>query len=177
MHQKVILIDICDTVVDLHNTTVKAAKLDPNIINARWDFFQFLNTEQTRRVHDLFNDPSYWESLPPVQGVHEAIGALRRQGYHVQYVTSPWHTCVGWENIRREWMSREGLVLDKIKDITFTTEKYMVMGDALIDDRPKHVMLWKKAHPTKRSYLFNTDFNRHVIWPRVTWHRDGFIEL
>lgn len=171
--EKIALCDVCDVAVDLHNTTIRSAnlKLDMEKITD-WDIFDMISDEECERVIKLFNDPEFWRHLPPVPGVHEGLEGLKEQGYTIRWVTSPWFTCDNWENIRRTWL-KEQFGTSPL-DITFTAEKFRVDGDILIDDRPKHVRLWRAAHPNKTAWLFDTPFNRFFKWPnRCVWSLAG----
>jgi 5'(3')-deoxyribonucleotidase len=173
MIQKIALVDVCDVAVDLRQSTIKAAKLniDTSIIND-WDIFSILNAEECARVIKLFNDPEFWRNLPPVPGVHEGIEGLKRQGYTIHWLTSPWFTCENWESIRRIWLHEQ--FGTHPLEITFTAEKFRVTGDMFIDDRPKHISLWHAAHPDKDAWLFDSTFNRFFEWsPRGIWTDAG----
>lgn len=178
-NEKTALIDVCDVSVDLHNETIKAAELDLNEEQIKsWDLFSVINEDECERVLNLFNNPEFWRHLPPVPGVHEGVEGLRSQGYRIQWVTSPWHSCKNWEGIRRIWLEEQGLVKDMIKDVTFTTEKYMIAGDIFIDDRPKHVKLWQAKHRNKQAWLFDSIFNRHFSWKRRgVWSPEGIVQV
>lgn len=179
MIEKVALIDVCDVAVDLCNTTILQAGLKIDFSKVKtWDMFAVISKEECARVIDLFNTPEYWRYLPPVPGVHEGIEGLRRQGYKIQWVTSPWHSCKNWEGIRRIWLQEQGLVKDMVRDVTITSEKYMIDGDIFLDDRPKHVKLWAAKHPERRSYMFDMKFNHHVEWNhRARWCKEGIEEI
>lgn len=175
--KKTALLDVCDTVVNLRPTVVKLAdiRLKPECYT-QWDLFNLIDQDECVRVMKLFDDPEFWRHLPPVPGAIEGVEGLRRQGYKIHWLTSPWYTCENWEGVRRAWL-KDNFGSGPL-DITFTSEKFRVDGDILIDDRPKHVKMWQAKHPDKVSWAFDTAYNRFFSWPkRCTWCPEGIKEV
>lgn len=172
--QRVALVDVCDVIVDLRPSIIKAAALSLKPEDCtQWDIFNLINTEECSRVMKLFDDPEFWRELPPVSGAAEGVEGLRSQGYKIHFLTSPWHTCENWEGVRRAWLARQFSWFHPL-DMTSTSEKFRFDGDLLIDDRPKHVKMWQAAHPLKEAYVFDTSFNQFFRWPRrCIWSKDG----
>lgn len=178
MKQKIALVDVCDVVVDLHNETIRQLKLEiPERITG-WDMFDILPASDCARIKDMFDTPDFWRGLPPTPGAIRGVQALRNQGYRVHFVTSPWITCPGWDDIRREWLG-QNLDAHPVHDITFTSQKdLLTAGDLLIDDRPKHIKAWQAANPGKKAWLFDIVFNRWFDWEhRCTWGKDGIVKI
>lgn len=173
MGQKVALLDVCDVSCDLHRSVIELAHLNIDLANVKdWDIFNTITDDERERVLKLFNEQDFWRNLPPVPNVHEGIEGLKREGYIIRWVTSPWFTCENWEGIRRTWLNEQ--FGTHPLDITFTSEKFRVRGDILIDDRPKHVSLWQAAHPEGKAFLFDSPFNRYFEWnPRGIWAACG----
>ena len=173
-YEKMAAIDVCDVAVDLHTATIEQLNLKLPSPVTDWDLFSMLPKEDCARVLKLFNDPEFWRALPAVPGVHEGIEGLKRQGYKIHWVTSPWADCPNWEGIRRTWLNEQKLINDVIHDITFTSQKYRFAADMFVDDRPKHVKLWGAMNPSKPSLLFHTIFNENYPWDqRIRWAKDG----
>jgi 5'(3')-deoxyribonucleotidase len=90
----------------------------------------------------------------------------------VLFVTSPWLTCVGWADVRREWLARRfsGLA----EELVVTLRKDVVIGDVLVDDKADHVVAWHHAMQglgkVPQAYLFSMAHNAADQWPlRWAW--------
>lgn len=174
MANKLVLLDVCDVIVDLHRTTIELANLKLDLGNIDdWDIFNLIADDERSRVEALYNDPEFWRSLPAVRGSLEGVEALRSRGYDIHFITSPWHSCENWEGVRRAWLADHFRWFGPL-DMTSTAHKHRFRGDILIDDRPKHVKQWQEAHPAGQAWIFDSPFNKHLSWPlRGTWGPDG----
>lgn len=162
------LIDVCDVVADLHGALLAETNIQlPTVIND-WDIFNIVSKDESALIKKLFANQEFWRNLPVVRGAKDGVEKIRNAGFHVQWVTSSWHSCNDWENIRRAWL-RENFNSEE-NDMSVTSRKYMVDGAFLIDDRPKHVQQWVSHRPDKTAYLFNTRLNAFFKWEhRFDW--------
>jgi 5'(3')-deoxyribonucleotidase len=178
MEKKLALVDVCDVVVDLRPATIKAAGINLDLESCNeWDIFNLISETDGLKVKELFNDPEFWRSLPPVKNAKEGIEGLRASGYDVHFLTSPWYTCKDWEGVRRAWLTEHFSWFHPL-DMTATAYKYRFKGDILIDDRPKHVKTWQAAHPQGQAWTFDMDFNRFFQWSnRCVWGKEGIVKV
>ena len=103
----------------------------------------------------LLHAEGFFLNLPPMAGAVAAVKAMVGKGYRVSFCTSPVLSslyCAGekFEWVRRhfgpEWVSR----------IVLTSDKTLVRGDVLIDDKPK---ITGAQLPTWRQLMFNSPYN------------------
>jgi 5'(3')-deoxyribonucleotidase len=131
-----------------------------------WDVLKALPKEEHDRAIEVLEDPSFWLNLPLVEGAKRGVQELRDQGYEVVWVTAPWKSCPGWDEARRSWIRKH---FGPDDEIIITADKQTVDGDLFIDDKPDNVESWKKAHPGKPAFLFNTPHNKDSDLRRCSW--------
>lgn len=155
------------------------SELTPKDI-VEWDVVSQLPT-QDERAHALLilSDPEFWANLPVKEGAKEGVNYLLGVGYKISWVTSPWESCEGWESARREWLNKHFEVKKRGQAYIPTSAKEKIVGDVFIDDKPKNVVKWQRAHPTGRAYLFDAPYNqnnekfhwsRRINWKNVKEH-------
>lgn len=112
-------------------------------------------------------EPGFYARLEPIDGAKQALKQMVKDGHDVRIVTSPWvsnPTCasdkLNWivRNYGSHWGSR----------VVITTDKTLVHGDILIDDKPEVTGV---AVPTWEHVLFDQPYNRDVSGRRrlVDW--------
>lgn len=111
--------------------------------------------------------PGFYRHIAPIDGARTALKGLLRAGHDVRIVTSPWvsnPTCasdkLNWvvEHYGSRWAQR----------VIITTDKTLVRGDILIDDKPvisgelpeystgaNHARSWEHV-------IFDQPYNRHI---------------
>lgn len=172
----VALVDVDSVVLDLNRAFLEplGIMIPPEKITD-WDVFGLISETDRKRVFALFNDPKFWEDPPIVPGAQEGIRALQEK-YRIVWVTSPWYDCLDWENIRRRWLAEKFGTTNG--DVIITEQKYMIDGDILVDDRPKHIEKWQKAHPKGQAWLFDSPFNKFWDWSRrCRWGLRGIEQI
>ena len=143
---------------------VTGSPLRPEDIT-QWDVLGMLSVEQREDAIEAMSSPTFWASLEVLDGAKRGVDHLVGLGHELVWVTSPWDSCPGWDVARRGWL-REHF---GEHDVIITSAKHHVVGDVFIDDKPKHVVDWQKAHPDKRAFLYDAPHNRGTSLPRVTW--------
>lgn len=103
-------------------------------------------------------EPGFYARLDPIDGAKQALNQMVEDGHDVRIVTSPWvsnPTCasdkLNW--IVRYYGSHWG------SRVVITTDKTLVQGDILIDDKPEVTGV---AVPTWEHVLFDQPYNRDV---------------
>ncbi len=142
-----------------------------------WDFIGEVLSEVQRKVaHTVLERHDFWMRLPVMPGAIEAIAAIRGAGHEVVFVTSPWTSCRGWADARRDWLKRHFDIGSR--DLVVTARKDIVVGDTLVDDKEEHVRDWQTAHPHRRPWLFDAPYNRETHrWQRLSWSPMGVDRL
>jgi 5'(3')-deoxyribonucleotidase len=98
--------------------------------------------------------PGLVGSMGLVDGAREALDTLRTLGT-VRCLTAP-HFGPTWMPERAQWLLRLGFTR---KQVVFATDKALVPGDVLIDDKMDHCEEWQAAHPRGLAILFDTARN------------------
>jgi 5'-nucleotidase len=115
-------------------------------------------------IKQVMCETGFYDRLEPIPGSRTALREMVKEGHDVRIVTSPWvsnPTCasdkLNWV-IRRygnHWGQR----------VILTTDKTLVRGDVLIDDKPE---VKGAARPLWKHVLFSQPYNLTVNKPRIT---------
>lgn len=119
-------------------------------------------------IWDIILAPGFFASFPPIPGGLEAVQEILALGHEVFICSSPMlgnPTCASdkfnWIEARlgRDWSAR----------LILATDKSLVDGDVLIDDRPGMAERGIQT-PTWTHILFDQPYNRHLEeQPRLDW--------
>lgn len=116
-----------------------------------WDCFTVLSAEEKKAVFVEISKPGFCRDLEPVEGAIDAVARLRKI-VDVYPVTSPWPSAT-WIPERIQWLQdRFGFKRDQI---VHTASKYLVSGEALLDDKPEHIVAWTEEHPNGLGMLWH----------------------
>ncbi len=126
-----------------------------------------LNEGRTEReraiIAAVMVEPGFYARLEPIPGAKQALKAMVKQGHDVRIVTSPWvsnPTCasdkLNWivKHYGSHWGAR----------VIITTDKTLVYGDVLIDDKPE---IHGDVEPTWEHILFDQPYNQNVQKARI----------
>jgi 5'-nucleotidase len=109
-------------------------------------------------------EPGFYATLDPIPGAVEALHAMLAAGHDVRVVTSPWvenPSCASdkldwlWRHLGRAWADRA----------VITSDKTLVRGDYLIDDKPE---VTGSQEPTWEHVLFDQPYNQGLTQRRIT---------
>ena len=119
----------------------------------QWDFFsQFLQTpEHHAEAMSEVGLPGFCASIAPLPGAQEGVARLREVA-DVYVVTSPFDS-TPWVQERYAWLWEHFQI--PRKHVVFTSSKFLVDGDMLVDDRPENVINWKIAYPDRQALLWD----------------------
>jgi 5'(3')-deoxyribonucleotidase len=116
-----------------------------------WDIFAHLSKEQRVLIHERIAAPGYCYNLAIMEGAREGIELLRQE-YQVVACTRPYPSPT-WVYERTNWLIDHFSFTDHT--IINTAAKFMVRGDALIDDNPHNVTEWQSEHPQGIGILWS----------------------
>lgn len=123
-------------------------------------------TKVKQRALALCGRPDFWEAQPVMDGAFAAIETIRKSGFPIRCVTSPWYSCRTWDYTRREWLKRH---FDIDRDHVIVTGDKSIIGGALfIDDRPEHITGWT-IHNAGAAILYDAPYNTNHEGPRIDW--------
>lgn len=169
-----VLFDVDGVLADFigHLLTTVGAKMTPAEVHQR-DAFALLrreSSEMERFARSLCDDPRWWAQIPALPGARDAVMEVRRTGATALFVSSPWHTCGGWESVRRDWLWRcIGASPGSFVSIP-SALKRLVHGGMLIEDSAETAIAWAQGH-AGRAYLVDAPHNRDGVEDRAALYR------
>ena len=117
-------------------------------------------------IREIMVEDGFYSELEPIPGAKQALKAMLKAGHDVRLVTSPWvsnPTCASdkfnWvvKHYGSHWGAR----------VIITTDKTLVRGDILIDDKPEvkgsMVPTWEHVYFTQ-PYNISGDRRRINSW-------------
>lgn len=157
-----ILVDVDGVIADFVGSALRVVEqLGGKAIGAHevreWDIENLLPSAKRQLFWDRVTAAGFCASLDAYPGSVEAISRLRRR-HDVYFVTSDMATCPTWAHERRAWLKQHFDV--HYRSIVHTHAKYLVSGDALIDDKPEHIEAWGNDHPKGAALLWDAAYNR-----------------
>lgn len=154
--RKRLLIDVDEVLADFQTPTFAVIeKLFGRVLTPHdfevWDIFGLFSEEEKQAIFEELEKPGFCQGLQPTPGSIEAVRELRKI-VDVYPVTSPFHSPT-WVHERNTWLHEyHGF---KKREIVHTGSKFLVTGDALLDDNPSHVTTWAEEHPFGLGMLWH----------------------
>ena len=118
------------------------------------------NLQET--VLDVVAEPGFYASLEPYEGAIEALKAMASSPkIDVRIVTSPHPTCPGQCSNEKYDFVVKHLGKDWVDKLIIARDKTVVLGDFLIDDKPK--ITGSNSNPTWKQVHFLQSYNRDFV--------------
>ncbi len=158
MRRKRLLCDVDEVLADLHEAIfqilekVLGLRLTAEDFNV-WNLFDTFSPKEQKAIYAEMGKPGFCASLRPKEGAVEAVLKLRRM-VDVYVVTSRFkgHGPT-WVFERDAWLREYfGFELDQV---IHTSAKFLIAGDAILDDRPDNVTSWLAEHPDGLGMLWD----------------------
>jgi 5'(3')-deoxyribonucleotidase len=169
MKNKTILLDVDGVVADflghVHfylRRNFTSDLVDPDQYT-EWDFIATHLTDQQRRFTEyLLSSEDFWQKIPVMPSARYAVDCFNAAEMDVHFVTSPYKTCFGWADVRRDWLKRNlGVQNDHIH---VSGSKHIYNGAVFVDDKPQNIHAWAEANPGGKAFLFEHSYNRFFRW-------------
>jgi 5'(3')-deoxyribonucleotidase len=159
--KKVVVVDVDEVVASLIPTWVRALRAKhpecPNPIgNPTWDTWD-IKDQIPECYHgtllELLETHEIYEDVQPVQDSLQAVQLLRTLGCRVVFATS---VVVGHAGAKLRWLVKHGFLETErhCYDYVETSDKALIRGDLLIDDRPKNCQKFLRANGPTSALLF-----------------------
>lgn len=115
-----------------------------------------------RACRSALSSPRIAQRLPLIDlRIPSFIQELKKDGVDVKYCTAPYFDNVTWVNDRLLWLMEN--VGAKTDDVVFTTAKYLVKGDVLVDDSPEQIYKFAQANANCDSVIvYDRPWNQSV---------------
>ena len=129
-----------------------------------WDIFKTYSEPDRQAINNHLNRPGFAVGLLPYPDAQDGIASLRREGFHIVFVTSPWRTSETWAHDRNEWLR---IYFDaEFRDVIHANRKDLIHGETLIDDKPSNCRDWSVAHG-RPALLFDQPYNQGNVDPAI----------
>lgn len=121
-----------------------------------------LNAGRSKRereiIAEVLNAPDFYANLRPITGAITALRQAAKQGHDIRFVTSPWVSNPRCASDKLNWIvryygARWG------QRVVITTDKTLVHGDILIDDKPE---VTGATTPSWEHVLFTQPYNINI---------------
>lgn len=159
--RKRLLVDVDEVLADFQTPALEIAhrltgkRLTPFDYEV-WDMFTLFTEAEKRAIFEEIEKPGFCRTLLPRPGAIEAIREIQTL-VDVYPVTSPFHSLT-WVHERNAWLQEHfGF---KSSQVVHTSAKFLVLGDAFIDDNPSHVAAWQAEHPGGVPMLWHIENTR-----------------
>lgn len=131
----------------------------------------FYADEYRAEIAEMMNMPGFYRDLEPMEGAVEALQAMRAAGIQVFICTAPYVTNKTCASEKMEWVEKH-LGSDWLNRTIITSDKTLVNGDFLIDDKPD---IKGAIVPAWKHVVFDAPYNRGIE-PRLdVW--DQWLEV
>lgn len=118
---------------------------------------------QKKIISAIMNDPAFYSELELLPGAVTALKTMLKEGHDVRIVTSPWVSNPTCASDKLNWViSRYGHHWGQ--RVIITTDKTLVQGDVLIDDKPE---ITGVIEPSWSHVLFDQPYNQSIDKPRI----------
>lgn len=101
-----------------------------------WDIKHGRTERECAIIDEIMNAPGFYRELVPIPGAVDAIARLAAAGHTIFIVTSPFVTNPTCASDKLDWVTRY-LGPEWAKRVVITSDKTIVRGDFLIDDKPE----------------------------------------
>lgn len=141
-----------------------------------FDLNQGRTNDEKAIIRTVMSVPGFYASLHLIEGAREALHGMIELGHDVRIVTSPWISNPTCASDKLAWVEHH-LGAGWGLRVIITSDKTLVAGDFLIDDKPSVTGIVE--NPAWDHILFDQPYNREVTdrlrlvgwasWPEVLW--------
>jgi 5'(3')-deoxyribonucleotidase len=154
MNNKIIALDIDNTILDLTTTWLSKYNRDYNdkltIENiTSWDTHLFVKPECGKKIYNYIQTPEVFLESKPIDGALNGVLWLRKNGFRVIFVTA---TNIGGS--KETWLKENGF-WESENDFYQAYDKSLIRANVLLDDKFQNVQNFKHG----QAYLFTRPWN------------------
>lgn len=131
----------------------------------------FYAEEHRAEIAEMMNRPGFYRDLEPMDGAVQALKAMKAAGLQVFLCTAPYLTNKTCASEKMDWVERH-LGADWLDRVIITSDKTLVNGDFLIDDKPD---ITGAMVPSWVHVVFDAPYNRGIE-PRIDFW-DEWLEV
>jgi 5'-nucleotidase len=115
-------------------------------------------------IRQVMIEDGFYSRLDPIPGAKTALKAMVKAGHDVRIVTSPWVSNPSCASDKLNWIVKHYGSHWGAR-VIITTDKTLVRGDYLIDDKPE---VTGSQEPTWEHVLFDQPYNQGLTQRRIT---------
>lgn len=109
-------------------------------------------------LYDILDEPGFFYNMDPMPGAQIYFQKLLDEGYDLVVVTQPPRKVDLAIRDKRRWMKK---YFDfPLENMIFCHRKNLIDGALLFDDKPSHLVEWKKFHPNGLLATLDWQFNK-----------------
>ena len=167
-----ILVDMDNVITDFNKAVVKefdsyGFKRHPEKFMASYDISEWY-VHEASEIKVLFNDlmeaEGFWAGLDPIPGAIEGLATLLENKHELYVVSTPWWSSPCCAIEKWQWIQANLKdLIDPFTQVIFMSQKYLVQGDLLIDDSPRHMCQWLTLH--SYGIIFDCPYNQIIDTP------------
>lgn len=121
---------------DLHAALYPHLNLPTTKFQTSFDLYAGQTEEGRATVNAIMEHSGFYANLEPISGAIEALHEMDAEGYDIRIVTSPWISNPTCASDKLAWVERH-LGVGWGKRVIITSDKTLIRGDILIDDKPE----------------------------------------
>lgn len=114
--------------------------------------------EEKAIIAEVMVTEGFYRHLSPIGGAKTALRSMLKAGHDVRIVTSPWISNPTCASDKLNWVAKY-YGTHWAQRVILTTDKTLVRGDYLIDDKPE---VKGSEDPTWEHILFDQPYNKTV---------------
>ena len=166
-----VLVDIDGTIADWGagwdralDALAAPASIRRHAQQASFDLTEGCSPWERELVTQVMDMPGFYARLNPIAGAITALNEITAAGHDVHVVTSPWITNPTCASDKIAWMMRH-FGTDWGRRVVITSDKTLVHGDYLIDDKPT---ITGVRRPPWEHVVFHQPYNVTAPQRRMT---------
>lgn len=145
-----------DVLLDEHGEA--AAGIPRRADRMHWDLHRDRTPAERKIIQKIMVEPGFYRMLRAVPGARTALREMRDAGYDIRFVSAPYVSNPTCASDKIAWIARH-YGSQWAQRVVLTTDKTIVRGDYLIDDRPD---ITGAEDPSWEHILFTQPYNKHI---------------
>lgn len=152
MRHTVVAFDVDGVLADFVEQTRVWCDMPDDWVPQKWDLLddaRIVAQGKEYAARRAWRHPKFVLDMPEIPGAIDVVNRLRTwRGIDVVAVTKPMRESPDWIPGRMTWLRERG-----IHDVMFTSRKYLVDADVLVEDSPENILHYLGRRPEGRAIL------------------------
>ncbi|SEM87540.1 hypothetical protein [Paenibacillus sp. OV219] len=164
-----VLADFLSSLIERYNFRYNDSLMIDDV--TQWDLSKVVKKECGSRIYDFYQEPGLFRYLKPKEHATEVLKRLIDTGFEIVIVSDApaGHSYDDFvldktkitnpSDDKRKWISENLPMIDK-NNIVFTSQKWRIMGDILVDDRPDTFNKFQELG--RNAILMDQPYNQEI---------------